>query len=123
MRHIVPMEVERARMVIGPLRSSAMDGFNGKFMIPCKKATLSVVCGDGTHPYARRWEHVSVSLVNRCPTWEEMEFVRHLFWGADETVLQFHPPVSDHVNVHPYCLHLWRRIGEEIQLPPQELIA
>lgn len=40
------------------------------------------------------WEHVSVSLSNRCPTWEEMCMVKDIFWGEDECVIQFHPPKS-----------------------------
>lgn len=55
-----------------------------------------------------RWEHVSVSLVNRCPSWEEMCIVKNLFWDRDEAVLQYHPPEEEYVNHHPYCLHLWK---------------
>lgn len=28
------------------------------------------------------WDHVSVSLPNRCPNWPEMEHVKRLFFGA-----------------------------------------
>ena len=38
------------------------------------------------------WEHVSVSLPDRCPTWEEMCFIKDLFWNSDECVVQYHPP-------------------------------
>lgn len=48
------------------------------------------------------WEHVSVSLNNRCPTWEEMCMVKDIFWGEDECVIQFHPPKS--ANQHPSVL-------------------
>jgi hypothetical protein len=54
------------------------------------------------------WDHVSVSLPDRCPTWEEMSFVKDLFFRDDEVVMQLHPAKSEHVNFHPYCLHLWR---------------
>ncbi len=69
------------------------------------------------------WEHVSVSLPDRCPTWDEMCWVKGLFWGEDELVLQFHPPASVYVSHHQYCLHLWKPVGVEIPLPPTATLA
>jgi hypothetical protein len=69
------------------------------------------------------WEHVSVSCKDRCPTWEEMCFVKNMFWYEGETVLQFHPKQAAYINRHEFCLHLWRQVGEEIILPPKELIG
>lgn len=65
------------------------------------------------------WDHVSIAFPNRCPTWEEMCKVKDLFFYDDETVIQFHPKKSEYVNKHPYCLHLWRKQGEDAELPPQ----
>lgn len=64
------------------------------------------------------WEHVSVSFRSRTPTWEEMAEVKDMFFRREETVLQFHPEEAEYVNDHPNCLHLWRRRGENAQLPP-----
>ena len=69
------------------------------------------------------WDHVSVSLKHRCPTWEEMDWVKRLFWDDGDTVIQIHPPVSKHISVHPNCLHLWRPLSVEIPLPPEWTIA
>ena len=69
------------------------------------------------------WKHVSVSLARRCPTWEEMCMVKDIFWGEEECVVQFHPPRSEYVNRHPYCLHLWKKIGEEYETPPKEYVG
>jgi len=69
------------------------------------------------------WDHVSVSLPDRCPTWSEMKGVRELFFEADETVVQIFPPADRYINFHPYCLHLWRKQDFEMPLPPKELIA
>ena len=68
------------------------------------------------------WEHVSVSAELRCPNWNEMCFIKDLFWDEEETVVQFHPKKSRYVNNHPHCLHLWRSLNGETQLPPKELI-
>jgi hypothetical protein len=77
------------------------------------------------------WEHVSVTLslkdmkcqLNRCPTWDEMCFVKDVFWSKGDAVIQIHPPVKDHVNFHPFCLHLWRPIGHNLIIPPKKLIG
>lgn len=51
-----------------------------------------------------------MSRKDRCPTWEEMCQVKDLFWDDEDVVMQFHVPSKDHVNNHPYCLHLWRPV-------------
>lgn len=53
------------------------------------------------------WLHVSLSHKDRLPTYEEMKQVKALFVGRDRQAIQVFPPESNHVNVHPYCLHLW----------------
>lgn len=68
------------------------------------------------------WEHVSVSLVNRCPTWEEMCQVKQMFWRDDEAVVQFHPPKLNYVNDHAFTLHLWKKAGANVELPPVECV-
>jgi hypothetical protein len=90
-------------------------------VIESPHAFLRVIASDGGSD--DHWEHVSVSLENRCPTWNEMSLVKELFWRDDETVLQFHPPRLKHINYHPYCLHLWRKVGVKVELPPSILIA
>lgn len=68
------------------------------------------------------WDHVSVSTPTRCLSWMEMEYIRRVFFEDHETVMQIHPPVSDYVNVHPYCLHLWRPQNQSIPTPPLEFV-
>lgn len=64
------------------------------------------------------WDHVSVSRTDRCPRWEEMQAVKELFFRPEECAIQFHPQQTDYVNVHPYCLHLWRCQDSEFPMPP-----
>lgn len=64
------------------------------------------------------WEHVSVSVRSRCPTWEEMSWVKDLFFDEHEVVVQYHPSKSDYVNAHPFCLHLWRPKTDMLPSPP-----
>lgn len=69
------------------------------------------------------WDHVSVSRKSRVPNWPEMEFVRKKFFNDEETVMQLHVPVSDHINHHPFCLHLWRPQKETIPRPPGWMVG
>lgn len=69
------------------------------------------------------WDHVSVSLEYRCPTWAEMERVKRLFFGDDETAMQLHVPPSQHVDCHPHCLHLWRPLQGAIPRPHSSLVG
>lgn len=69
------------------------------------------------------WDHVSVSLEDRCPTWTEMERVKRTFFKDTEAAMQLHVPVADHLSLHPYCLHIWRPHDATIPLPPKNMVA
>lgn len=69
------------------------------------------------------WDHVSVSREDRAPTWAEMEQVKRLFFRDDETVMQLHVPADEHVNFHPFCLHLWRPQWRDLPRPPRKMVA
>ena len=57
------------------------------------------------------WEHVSIELMaRRLPTWDEMCYVKDLFWDEEEEVIQIHPKKSHYVNLTE-ALHLWRPIN------------
>ncbi len=110
--------LERGRWRSGPYGSNTGDDY-GAFEIdgPCG-ARSKIIASPGDANDDVPWEHVSISCHNRCPNWTEMCFVKDLFWEPEEAVMQLHPPKSDYVNQHPYCLHLWRPLTETIPLPP-----
>lgn len=110
--------IEACRLRQGAYRSETGSQF-GAFYIPFRSAMLKVVVDDGA---TSGWEHVSVSLPNRCPNWDEMSHIKALFWDDEESVMQFHPRRSDYVNVHANCLHMWRKFGVEPELPPKEYV-
>ena len=94
------------------------DEHNGCFLLGSNqnvKETLRVIAS--SDPDNGGWDHLSVSLFNRCPTWLEMDYVKRLFIG-DVVAYQLHLPRSDHINVHPYVLHIWRPWAQVIPLPP-----
>jgi len=96
----------------------------GMFMIPgpCGR-DLRVIASCGDEENEVFWEHVSVSLRNRCPNWEEMAFIKDQFWDESEAVMQLHPPKIDYISNHNFCLHLWRPLRETIPLPPPECVG
>lgn len=123
MRHVPNLHADKYRTK-HPLLGDSAGGENwGYFEIPTRHGLLRAVASDGEGPEAGGWEHVSVSLASRCPTWDEMCLVKSLFWPDDETVLQFHPRKSEYVNYMPFCLHLWRHGGTEAELPPSILVG
>jgi len=65
------------------------------------------------------WDHVSVSYTRRCPTWDEMCKIKEIFFLPDECCIEYHPAETDYVNVHPYCLHIWRPQGQDVPKPPK----
>lgn len=69
-----------------------------------------------------QWEHVSASFERRCPTWNEMSMLKSLFWDDDECVLQYHPPRTQYVNIHPFTLHLWKPVGFKFPIPPMHYV-
>lgn len=69
------------------------------------------------------WDHVSVSRANRCPNWPEMSHIKRLFFRDDEAAMQLHVPVTEHINCHPYCLHLWRPLDGQIPQPPAWMVG
>lgn len=68
------------------------------------------------------WDHVSVSLPNRCPTWDEMCRVKRLFFHEDECVIQYHPPEEDYVNENEFVLHMWKPHDVKIPMPPVYMV-
>lgn len=99
-------------------------GANWGIFIVGKLRVISSGSGDdGPNQEIDEWEHVSISLPNRTPTWAEMCFIKDLFWDKKETVVQFHPKESEYVNYHPFTLHLWKRRGEEYKLPPRDTMV
>lgn len=124
----MPPVLAAGRVRQGAYATTDADGLTGAFTVTCLATgrRLNVIASDG-RDWAEAglegepWEHVSVSVylrADRCPAWPEMAWVKSLFWGPEEAVIQIHPPESEYVNFHAGCLHLWRPIGVAIPPPP-----
>lgn len=116
--------INKYRIKKGTLPSDDSFGITGSWYIPLPSgAKAFVVSSEGMNQYP--WEHVSVSILkqDRCSTWEEMCYIKSLFWNEDEAVVQIHPAKKDYVDNHKYCLHLWRPKNQELFLPPSILMG
>ena len=109
------------------LKSTAADGCNGVFVIPHHRIAgyfYTVIASDGMG-----WDHVSVSVTkgrkqpHRCPTWEEMCYIKSLFWTEDETVVQYHPAKQDYINNHEFVLHLWKPNQRILPIPEKFMVG
>lgn len=109
---------EKYRIRNGRMATDPSYGNNGAFFVRTNQIVLKVIASDGNG-----WEHVSVSLSDRCPTWKEMNIIKDLFWEPEDCVIQYHPPQSEYINCHPYCLHLWRPIDKTIPIPPTWMVG
>ncbi|MDJ1468186.1 DUF7694 domain-containing protein [Xanthocytophaga flava] len=113
------------RVRTGFMASDDSAGNNGMFILKAGEIFLKCMVSNDSSNKFGQWEHVSVSVFagNRCPSWEEMCFVKDTFWDEDECVIQFHPPKELYVNCHPHVLHLWKKRGFEIPIPDPILVG
>jgi hypothetical protein len=103
--------LERYRILLPHLPSG--NSGNGAFEF----GAIRVIASNGGG-----WDHLSVSLAHRTPTWEEMELVKRRFFKPHALVVQYHLPESKHISCHPYCLHMWRPHHHRIKLPPPNMV-
>lgn len=140
MKNLTSPEIERYRFEhpMVPDIPDELRAWGGAFEVPyplmvggfTQRIMLRCIVSRGGCPHApdrmdeaNRWDHLSVSAAHRCPTWDEMEFVKRLFFERDECAMQLHVPPRDHVNNHEFCLHIWRPLDVDIPRPPSIMVG
>lgn len=121
---------EKYRVTYGIMSSSKTDGNNGVFIIPVGYDEPGVKYYQVIASNGLGWEHVSVVLLNESrnpskvmPTWEDMCALKDWFWDEMDCVVQYHPPKSEHINNHQYCLHLWRPTEAVLPIPDKYMVG
>ena len=71
-----------------------------------EESGLKVLADIAMKPDCRNWLHVSFSRKDRLPSYRDLMKVKELFF-RDLLAIQIFPKPEDHVNIHPFCLHLW----------------
>lgn len=111
------------RFVQQEIRFSGFTGHPnfGIFIIPSiqDRKPIKVIFSRGAYG----WDHVSMSKQKHTPSWNEMCWLKGLFFDDEETVMQLHPPKSEWISNHDNCLHLWRPIDQTIPMPPSMLVG
>ena len=93
------------------IQTTAEDG--GAGWVTIRGVIFAVIFSNGGG-----WDHVSVSNRSRCPTWPEMCQIKDIFFRENECCVEYHPAKKDYVNIHPFCLHIWKPQKAELPTPP-----
>ena len=94
------------------------DGMGGKYYDKYTGKWLNFIFS-----YQMGWEHLSVSMPSRTPTWNQMCIMKDIFWNKNEACVEYHPREEDYVNNHKHCLHIWRPTHEPLPTPPSILVG
>jgi hypothetical protein len=124
-KKFTPLTLQANRIRVGKYGSDDSYGLAGAFRLIAPGGGLLLVLSSGPESAANdtEWEHVSVSAEHHPPLWEEMCWVKDIFWDKHEMAVEYHPPESEYVNFHPNVLHLWRPIKMSIPMPPVLLVG
>jgi hypothetical protein len=109
----------RWRIRNGQFASTDQDGFNGHFLVPLNGELWHVIIADGMG-----FRHLSISNAQRkmLPDWKIMCRVKEAFWADSAWCVQYMPAKDDYINDHPFTLHIWEPIDQELPKPPIILV-
>lgn len=94
------------------------DGMGGRYYDKYNNKWLHFIFS-----YQMGWEHLSISMPNKTPSWEQMCMMKDIFWNKDEACVEYHPKEEDYVNMHKHCLHIWKPTDVELPTPPHILVG
>lgn len=60
--------------------------------------------------------HASMTRADRVPSYEDLCLLHRAVWG-EGYAYQVFAPAAQHINIHPYALHLWGRVDGKPILP------
>jgi hypothetical protein len=79
----------------------------GGFVWDNNKRMLRVIASIMEYDDDKEWLHLSMSHRRRMPTYDDLAYLKKHWAGDDRKCIMVFPPKSEHVNIHPYCLHLF----------------
>lgn len=95
------------------------DGFRARFgerVRGHREHRYSVIVTAFESEPARTWVHASISSPKRMPTYNDLDSLHRAVFG-EGYAYQVFVGGDKHVNLHPYCLHLWGRADGTPALP------
>lgn len=78
-----------------------------------KSRGLVVIQSTSVELDGKLWLHTSYSRKKRIPTYEDTQFIKKYFIGDDKKAIAIYPKIEEHVNIMPYCLHLWSCLEDD----------
>lgn len=94
------------------------DGMGGKYYDKYSNKWLNFIFS-----YQLGWEHLSVSMPGKTPSWDQMCVMKNIFWNENEACVEYHPKKEEYVNDHEHCLHIWKPTEVELPTPPTILVG
>ena len=73
----------------------------------------SVTINTGFTFPARAWQNFHRITIRFPVSAKDLKEVKRVFVGEDKKAIMVFPPESEHVNIHPNCLHLYAPLGED----------
>jgi hypothetical protein len=71
---------------------------------------------DATPALEDMWLHASISRPETMPSYDDLVLLHKSVWPDGWSYQVFAPP-AEHVNIHPFALHLWGRLNGTAALP------
>lgn len=68
---------------------------------------MAVIVSAARYQDGKLWLHISLSRPSSMPRYEDIAYVKRQFLGDDFKAIMVMPEKRYHVNIHPYCLHLY----------------
>lgn len=63
------------------------------------------------------WIHASCSRACEVPSYDDLVYLKSAFFGKRKGAVIVLPEESRHVNIHPFCLHLYGPLFGDLPLP------
>lgn len=68
---------------------------------------LRVIISEDVELDGKKWIHLSCSRAGVMPSYYDLRRIKETFIGRDKKAIQVLPGMAQHINIHPWCLHLF----------------
>lgn len=88
------------------------DGWRLQSAVDAGSVIVTVAEHDGVE-----WIHASIAWARHMPSYDDLVLLHSAVWARRGYAYQVFVPEPEHVNIHPYALHLWGRLDGKPALP------
>lgn len=87
------------------------------FSVSAHTVRHSIIFSGEDKSDGKRWLHLSIATyppgTGNIPSYHLLCEMKDLFIGPNRDAYMVFPRKSEHVNIHPECLHLWAPVGHK----------